>query len=270
MRHPAKHGNLSPFLGEAGHLVAPLVVVQVNPFVVGLHVIVVHVVVHRHVWQVGHVEVSEAFGEERVERDLRIRLDDLPPCVIEILHVVLGDGTPLVADLLGLDTRRFHRVGVLLEVRFGHLVEVEDGSEFLGRVLGNALRIVFRHAGDLLQLDATAFDRIAADDGTAVHQIDEAAMDEHGRQHQCDHVRLPTFTVVDDGQQRGEQNDVPRVFGADQHDAARHEQCRQGTFAQFHGLAVDGGQRLDMRHMQLIPHAEPPDEREREQRRFGQ
>ena len=166
MRHPAKHGNPSPFLGEAGHLVAPLVVVQVNPFVVGLHVIVVHVVVHRHVWQVGHVEVSEAFGEERIERDLRIRLDDLPPCIIEILHVVLGDGTPLVADLLGLDTRRFHRVSVLLEVRFGHLVEVEDGSEFLGRVLGNALRIVFRHAGDLLQLDATAFDRIAADDGT--------------------------------------------------------------------------------------------------------
>ena len=160
MRHPAKHGNLSPFLGEAGHLVAPLVVVQVNPFVVGLHVIVVHVVVHRHVWQVGHVEVSEAFGEERVERDLRIRLDDLPPCVIEILHVVLGDGTPLVADLLGLDTRRFHRVGVLLEVRFGHLVEVEDGSEFLGRVLGNALRIVFRHAGDLLQLDAKQFFQI--------------------------------------------------------------------------------------------------------------
>ena len=64
VRHPADHGNIAPTFREAGHRIAPIVVIQVDPRIVVLHVIVVHVVVHRHVWQVGHVEITEAFGEK--------------------------------------------------------------------------------------------------------------------------------------------------------------------------------------------------------------
>ena len=191
-----------------------------DPRIVVLHVIVVHVVVHRHVWQVGHVEIAEAFGEKRVECDNRICDNDFKPGLVEVFHVVFGDGAPLVADFLRLDAGGFHRVGVLPEVRFGHLVEVEDRFKLFRRVRRNAFRIVFGDARDLLQLDATAFDGVAADDGARVGEEHDAAMNEDGWQQKCHKIGFPTFTIVDKCQDQGEENDVPRVFRADQHHAA--------------------------------------------------
>ena len=220
MRHPADHGNIAPTFREAGHRIAPIVVIQVDPRIVVLHVIVVHVVVHRHVWQVGHVEIAEAFGEKRVERDNRICDNDFKPGLVEVCHVVFGDGAPLVADFLRLDAGGFHRVGVLPEVRFGHLVEVEDRFKLFRRVRRNAFRIVFGDARDLLQLDATAFDGVAADDGARVGEEHDAAMNEDGWQQKCHKIGFPTFAIVDKCQDQGEENDVPRVFRADEHHAA--------------------------------------------------
>ena len=269
MHQPAEHRDFPPLFGEVGHCVAPLMVVQVNPVVIFLHIIVVHVIVHRHVWQVGHIEVAEAFGEEGVQRNHRIRLDDFQPRLVEVLHVLFGDGAPLVAHLLGLDAGGFHRVGVLLVICVGHLVEVEDRLELRGRVRRNALRIVFRHARDLLQLNASAFDGVTADDRTGIREEYDAAMDEHGRQQQGDHIGLPALAVVQQRQDQRQHDDVPGVFRADQHHHPRHEECEHGTLAQSRRLAVDGRQCLDMCHMQFVPHPEPPYEREGEQWRLG-
>ena len=49
VRHPADHGNIAPSFGETSHRIAPIVIVQMDPLIAALHVIVVHVVVHRHV-----------------------------------------------------------------------------------------------------------------------------------------------------------------------------------------------------------------------------
>ena len=46
-------------------------------------------------------------------------------------HILGRNRTPLVADLLGLNAGGFHRVGVLLGVSVGHLIEIEDGREVL-------------------------------------------------------------------------------------------------------------------------------------------
>ena len=100
------------------------------------------------------------------------------------------------------------------------MVEVEDGVELFRRVRRNAFWIVFGDARDLLQLDAPAFDRVAADDSTRVGKEYDAAMNEDGRQQQCHKIGFPTFSIVDERQDQGKENDVPCVFRADEHHAA--------------------------------------------------
>ena len=150
------------------------------------------------------------------------------------------------------------------------MVEVEDGFELFRCVRRNAVWIVFGNARNLLQLDAPAFDRVATDDGTRVGEEYDAAMNEDDRQQQCHKIGFPTFSIVDERQDQGEENDVPRVFRTDEHHTARDGECHYRAFAQTSRLAVDGGQRFDVRHMQFVPHAEPPYECESEQRRFRQ
>lgn len=50
-----------------------------------------------------------------------------------LLKLVISSGVTVrhLADLLGLNTGGFHRVGVLLGVSVGHLIEIEDGREVL-------------------------------------------------------------------------------------------------------------------------------------------
>ena len=51
---------------------------------------------------------------------------------------------------------------------------LKTGSSFFAASARNAFRIVFGDARDLLQLDATAFDGVAADDGARVGEEHDA------------------------------------------------------------------------------------------------
>ena len=131
VRRPAEYGNTAPYASEAGDVLTPVMVVILDPCGVFLHVIAGHVIIHRYVRLIVHIEVSEAFGQQRIQRDDWIVLDDFEPCLVEIGHILGRHRAPLVADLLGLNTGGFHRVGILLGVSVGHLIEIEDGREVL-------------------------------------------------------------------------------------------------------------------------------------------
>ena len=58
VRDPAEHRNPAPLAHHMRHAAAPVVIVVFDPCVGLLHVIVVHVIAHRHVWRVEHVEIA--------------------------------------------------------------------------------------------------------------------------------------------------------------------------------------------------------------------
>ena len=175
-------------------------VVALNPCGVLLHVVAGHVVVHRHVWLVGHIEVAETLGQQRIQCDNRIVLDDFEPCLIEIGHVLGRHRAPLVADFLGLNTRGFHRVSILLGIGVGHLVQIEHVREILLGFLRDAFWIAAGHTGDHLQLHAAAFDGVAADNRPGGDCKRDAAMNQHGGDKQSHDVGCPTTAVGDERQ----------------------------------------------------------------------
>ena len=266
MSHPSQHRNLTELLCALGDGLPPLAAPVFDPRGLVCHIIAVHVVIHRHVRLIHRVEIAEALRQQRVDGGDGIGLDDLPPGAIEPGHVLLCDRPPAVAYLLRLDAGRLHRVGILRLVGVGHLIEIEDRRDLLPGGLRYAARIALGDAGDLLQLDAVAFDRIAADDRTGAGQHHDAAMQHDDRQQQRDDVRLPAAMVGKQRKNQLQHDDVPSVLRARQHHHAGQDQCDKAAAAQPDHLVALASPRTE----QLVPHAERPHEREREQRRFRQ
>ena len=231
-----------------------------------VHIVARHVIVHRDIRQVGDIEITETFGEERVRRDDGVRLDDLPPRAVEVRHILFRHGTPTITDFLRLDSGGFHRIGILLEIGFAHLLKVENRSEFIRSVLRNAFGIELCDARDLLQLDAPAFNRVAVDHFAARHEHDQTAMQDDRRQQHGSEIGFPPLAIGDEHDDGLREQDVPRVFRADQHDTGADDKCDESACGKALGLAAVPA----ASHMQLIGDAEPPDEGEREQRRFRQ
>jgi len=100
-------------------------------------------------------------------------------------------------------------------------------------------------------------------------------VNQYGGDEQRHDVSRPAFAVGDQSQHDLQSDDVPRIFRGNQHHRRGQDEGDEAVARQVDGRGDGRGLRmfagaggvpgLD----EFIPDAEPPDEREREQRRFG-